>query len=181
MSKAERYDESLKTWWKEYADRKNDEEEEHVSGTRSSTTTPRMTAAPNLTEDRLNHVEPVHGREEMRRYERKHHATNGNDGHDHRPILEPRNHVRKKEERLQKSFSWGCRLCLATARSARGDEAMCRGSSLLLVMIVSPACDAGAVDSIDAHSPGRGRIARRSVRGHQVRPVAVPELRPGSR
>ena len=31
MSKAERYDESLKTWWKEYADRKNDEEEEHVS------------------------------------------------------------------------------------------------------------------------------------------------------
>ena len=30
-SKAEQYDASLKTWWKEYADRKNDEEEEHVS------------------------------------------------------------------------------------------------------------------------------------------------------
>ena len=30
-NQAEQYDESLKTWWKEYADRKNDEEEEHVS------------------------------------------------------------------------------------------------------------------------------------------------------
>ncbi len=63
MSKAERYDESLKTWWKEYADRKNDEEEEHVSDSLlyDYTHLPRMTPAPNLTEDRLNHVEPVHG------------------------------------------------------------------------------------------------------------------------
>ena len=63
MSKAERYDESLKTWWKEYADRKNDEEEEHVSDSLlyDYTHLPRMTPAPNLTEDRLKHVEPMHG------------------------------------------------------------------------------------------------------------------------
>ena len=63
MSKAERYDESLKTWWKEYADRKNDEEEEHVSDSLlyDFTHLPRMTPAPNLAEDRLKHVEPVHG------------------------------------------------------------------------------------------------------------------------
>ena len=30
-TKAARYDESLKTWWRTYSERKNDEEEEHVA------------------------------------------------------------------------------------------------------------------------------------------------------
>lgn len=64
-SKAEQYDESLKTWWKEYADRKNDEEEEHVSDSLlyDYTHLPRMAPAPNLKEDRLHHVHPEHRKE----------------------------------------------------------------------------------------------------------------------
>ena len=58
-TKAEQYDESLKTWWKEYADRKNDEEEEHVSDSLlyDYTHLPRSTPAPNLTDDRVKQTE----------------------------------------------------------------------------------------------------------------------------
>ena len=58
-TKAEQYDESLKTWWKEYADRKNDEEEEHVSDSLlyDYTHLPRSTPAPNLTDDRVKKTE----------------------------------------------------------------------------------------------------------------------------
>ena len=61
-SKAEQYDESLKTWWKEYADRKNDEEEEHVSDSLlyDYTHLPRMAPAPNLDTDRVQHVPAEH-------------------------------------------------------------------------------------------------------------------------
>lgn len=57
-SKSEQYDESLKTWWKEYADRKNDEEDEHVSDSLlyDYTHLPRMAPAPNLRDDRVRHV-----------------------------------------------------------------------------------------------------------------------------
>jgi len=58
-TKAEQYDESLKTWWKEYADRKNDEEEEHVSDSLlyDYTHLPRSTPAPTLTDDRVKKTE----------------------------------------------------------------------------------------------------------------------------
>ena len=58
-TKAEQYDASLKTWWKEYADRKNDEEEEHVSDSLlyDYTHLPRSTPAPNLTDDRVKQTE----------------------------------------------------------------------------------------------------------------------------
>ena len=61
-SKAEQYDESLKTWWKEYADRKNDEKEEHVSDSLlyDYTHLPRMAPAPNLNTDRVEHVPAEH-------------------------------------------------------------------------------------------------------------------------
>jgi hypothetical protein len=54
-TKAEQYDDSLKTWWKEYADRKNHEEEEHVSDSLlyDYTHLPRSTPAPTLTDDRV--------------------------------------------------------------------------------------------------------------------------------
>ena len=57
-SKAEQYDASLKTWWKEYADRKNDEEEEHVSDSLlyDYTHLPRTSPAPTLTDDRVRRV-----------------------------------------------------------------------------------------------------------------------------
>ena len=56
--KSQQYDESLKTWWKEYADRKNDEEEEHVSDSLlyDYTHLPRSAPAPNLTDDRVKQV-----------------------------------------------------------------------------------------------------------------------------
>ena len=62
-SKAEQYDASLKTWWKEYADRKNDEEEEHVSDSLlyDYTHLPRMAPAPTLVDDRVGKVEVQHG------------------------------------------------------------------------------------------------------------------------
>ena len=58
-TKAEQYDESLKHWWKEYADRKNDEEEEHVSDSLlyDYTHLPRSTPAPTLTDDRVKKTE----------------------------------------------------------------------------------------------------------------------------
>jgi len=58
-TKAEAYDHSLKTWWKEYADRKNDEEEEHVSDSLlyDYTHLPRSAPAPTLTDDRVQRVE----------------------------------------------------------------------------------------------------------------------------
>ena len=58
-TKAEQYDASLKTWWKEYADRKNDEEEEHVSDSLlyDYTHLPRSTPAPTLTDDRVKQTE----------------------------------------------------------------------------------------------------------------------------
>ena len=57
-TKAEAYDHSLKTWWKEYADRKNDEEE-HVSDSLlyDYTHLPRSAPAPTLTDDRVQRVE----------------------------------------------------------------------------------------------------------------------------
>ena len=56
--KAEAYDASLKTWWKEYADRKNDEEVEHVSDSLlyDYTHLPRSTPAPTMTDDRVKKV-----------------------------------------------------------------------------------------------------------------------------
>jgi hypothetical protein len=58
-TKAEQYDESLKHWWKEYADRKNDEEEEHVSDSLlyDYTHLPRSTPAPTMTDDRVKKTE----------------------------------------------------------------------------------------------------------------------------
>jgi hypothetical protein len=56
--KAEAYDASLKTWWKEYADRKNDEDVEHVSDSLlyDYTHLPRSTPAPTMTDDRVKKV-----------------------------------------------------------------------------------------------------------------------------
>lgn len=58
-TKAMQYDESLKTWWKEYADRKNDEEVEHVSDSLlyDYTHLPRSAPAPTMTDDRVRKVE----------------------------------------------------------------------------------------------------------------------------
>jgi hypothetical protein len=63
-SKAEQYDASLMTWWKDYADRKNDEEEEHVSDSLlyDYTHLPLMAPAPNLRDDRVQHVKQEHNR-----------------------------------------------------------------------------------------------------------------------
>jgi len=54
-TKAARYDESLKTWWRTYSERKNDEEEEHVADSLlyDYRHLPRTTPAPNFREDRL--------------------------------------------------------------------------------------------------------------------------------
>jgi len=61
--KKERYDESLKSWWRTYSERKNDEEEEHVADSLlyDYRHLPRTTPAPNYREDRLQKVEPDKG------------------------------------------------------------------------------------------------------------------------
>jgi hypothetical protein len=61
--KKERYDESLKSWWRTYSERKNDEEEEHVADSLlyDYRHLPRTTPAPNYREDRLHKVEPDKG------------------------------------------------------------------------------------------------------------------------
>jgi len=53
-------------WREEYADRKNDEEEEHVSDSLlyDYTTLPRSAPAPNLVHDRLAHTPQQHGANE---------------------------------------------------------------------------------------------------------------------
>ena len=53
--KGEAYDESLRSWWRTYSERKNDEEEEHVADSLlyDYRHLPRTTPAPNFREDRL--------------------------------------------------------------------------------------------------------------------------------
>ena len=62
-AKKERYDESLKVWWRTYSERKNDEEEEHVADSLlyDYRHLPRTTPAPNYREDRLQKVDPGKG------------------------------------------------------------------------------------------------------------------------
>jgi hypothetical protein len=59
-AKKRAYDDSLKTWWRTYSERKNDEEEEHVADSLlyDFRHLPRTTPAPNYREDRLEKVEP---------------------------------------------------------------------------------------------------------------------------
>ena len=76
-------------------------------------------------------------------------------------------------------FLGGAVSILATARGARGDEAICVVGARALARhdcIAGVRCWSSRLHR--CHSPGRGRIARRSVRGHQVRPVAVPGASP---
>ena len=62
--KLNEYDENLKKWWKEYASRKNSEDEEHVCDSLlyDFSHLPRTTPAPNFLEDRVTKLgkEVVH-------------------------------------------------------------------------------------------------------------------------
>lgn len=59
-SKSEAYDASLRSWWRTYSERKNDEDEEHVADSLlyDYRHLPRTTPAPNYSEDRLKPAEP---------------------------------------------------------------------------------------------------------------------------
>ena len=62
-SKSEAYDESLRSWWRTYSERKNDEEEEHVADSLlyDYRHLPRTTPGPNYAEDRLTPAAPTRG------------------------------------------------------------------------------------------------------------------------